>query len=133
MTDNPFDAAGGFDFQSMLQQAQEMQSQLVAAQEQLAAATVEGSVGGVTVTLAGTGELTAVSFDPASIDLTDADALTDLGDLVVAAYRDGKARVDDLASQALGPLAGGGLDLDLGAAGGLPGAPESRPTGGFGV
>ncbi|MCW2867380.1 MAG: hypothetical protein JWR20_1568 [Marmoricola sp.] len=133
MTDNPFDAAGGFDFQSMLQQAQEMQSQLVAAQEQLAAATVEGSAGGVTVTLSGTGELTAVTFDPASIDAGDTDALTDLGDLVVAAYRDGKSRVDDLASQALGPLAGGGLDLDLGGAGGLPGAPESRPTGGFGV
>ena len=61
------------------------------------------------------------------------DVLTDLGDLVVAAYRDAKARVDELASQALGPLAGGGLDLDLGGAGGLPGAPESRPTGGFGV
>ncbi len=135
MTDNPFNAEGGFDFNAMLEQAQQMQSQLVAAQEQLAATTVEGSAGGVTVALTGTGELTAVTVLPGTFDGADADSLTDLGDLVVAAYRDGKAQVDALASQALGPLAGGGLDLDLGGASGeLPGGPQqSRPTGGFGV
>ena len=124
MTDNPFaslsndEGGGGFDLQAMLEQAQQMQSQLVAAQEELAAATVEGSAGGVVVTLTGTGELTAVSIAPGSFDGTDTDSLADLGDLVVAAYRDGKTRVDALAARALGPLAGGGLD-DL--TGGLPG------------
>ena len=122
MTDNPFGSptsdGGGFDLQAMLEQAQQMQTQLVAAQEELASTTVQGSAGGVTVTLTGTGELTGVSITPGSFDGTDADSLADLGDLVVAAYRDGKARVDDLAARALGPLAGGSLD-DLG--GGLPG------------
>ena len=33
--------------------------------------------------------------------------LADLGDLIVAAYRDAKGRADALASKALGPLAGG--------------------------
>ena len=51
----------------------------------------------------------------------DADSLTDLGDLVVAAYRDGKAQVDALAAQALGPLAGGDMDLGGGLPGGLGG------------
>ena len=124
MTDNPFGGAmsegGGFDLQAMLEQAQQMQSQLVAAQEELAATTVEGSAGGVTVALTGTGELTAVTITPGSFEGNDADSLADLGDLVVAAYRDGKAQVDALAARALGPLAGGGLD-DL--TGGLPGGP----------
>lgn len=122
MTDNPFGAmnseGGGFDLQAMLEQAQQMQNQLVAAQQELAATSVEGSAGGVAVTLTGTGELTAVTITPGSFDGADAESLADLGDLIVAAYRDGKAQVDALASQALGPLAGGGMD-DLG--GGLPG------------
>ncbi len=127
MTDNPFGAEGGFDLQAMLQQAQQMQSQLVEAQERLATAEVEGSAGGVRVTLTGTGDLTAVTIDPASVDASDADALADLGDLVVAAYRDGRARVDALATEALGPLAGGGMDLG-GGLGGALGGPPARPT-----
>jgi DNA-binding YbaB/EbfC family protein len=119
MTDNPFGGPageGGFDLQAMLEQAQAMQSQLVAAQEELASATVDGSAGGVTVTVSGTGELTAVTITPGAFDGTDADSLADLGDLVVAAYRDGKTQVDALAARALGPLAGG-----LDGLGGLPG------------
>ena len=128
MTENPFGQStegGGFDLQAMLEQATQMQAQLVAAQEELAAATVDGTAGGVAVTLTGTGELTAVTITPGTFDGTDADSLTDLGDLVVAAYRDAKARVDALATEALGPLAGGGLDLGGGSGPALPG--------GFGV
>ncbi len=122
---NPFGGLGGeggFDLNAMLEQAQQMQSQLVAAQEELAAATAEGTAGGVTVTLTGTGELTGVTVAPGTFDGNDADSVTDLGDLVVAAYRDAKAKVDELAAQALGPLAGGGLGDES------PGLP-----GGFGV
>jgi DNA-binding YbaB/EbfC family protein len=125
---NPFGGLGGeggFDLNAMLEQAQQMQSQLVAAQEELAATTVEGSAGGVLVKLTGTGELTEVTVAPGTFDGADADSLTDLGDLVVAAYRDAKARVDELASQALGPLAGGGF--------GGGGDDSPRLPGGFGV
>ncbi len=129
MTDNPFgglsnEGGGGFDLNAMLEQAQQMQAQLVAAQEELAATTVDGSAGGVSVTLTGTGELTQVTITPGSFDASDADSLADLGDLVVAAYRDGKARADALAANTLGPLAGG----DLGGGLGGPG-----PAGGPGV
>src|SRR4051794_27247487 len=99
MTDNPFGGPageGGFDLQAMLEQAQAMQTQLVAAQEERAGASVDGSAGGVTVTVSGTGELTAVTITPGAFDGTDADSLADLGDLVVAAYRDGKTQVDAL-------------------------------------
>ncbi len=108
--DNPLaglGGEGGFDLNAMLEQAQQMQSQLVAAQEELAAATVEGSAGGVTVTLTGTGDLAAVDITPDALAGTDAESLADLGDLVVAAYRDGKGKADELASRTLGPLAGG--------------------------
>ena len=133
MSENPFGnlgGEGGFDLQAMLEQAQQMQTQLVAAQEELAAASVDGSAGGVTVQLTGTGELSSVTVASGSFDGTDADSLTDLGDLVVAAYRDAKSKADALAAQALGPLAGGGLG---GEPGGLPGGPSTGPTGGFGV
>lgn len=117
--DNPLGGLGGeggFDLNAMLEQAQAMQSQLVAAQEELAAATVDGSAGGVTVTLTGTGELSAVRIDPTAVAGTDEESLADLGDLVVAAYRDGKAKADEVAARTLGPLAGG-----LGGPGGGPG------------
>ena len=105
----PDDAQGGgdFDLGAMLEQAQQMQSQLVAAQEELARASVEGTAGGVGVTLTGTGELTGVRIAQGSFDPQDDDSLADLGDLVVAAYRDAKARADELAQRTLGPLAGG--------------------------
>ncbi|HEX4190977.1 MAG TPA: YbaB/EbfC family nucleoid-associated protein [Marmoricola sp.] len=101
---NPF---GNLDLSSMLEQAQQMQAQLMAAQAELASTLVQGTAGGVTVSLTGTGDLTAVTIAPESLDASDPDALTDLGDLVVAAFRDAKSKVDDLAADALGPMAGG--------------------------
>ena len=118
---------GGFDLGAMLEQAQAMQAQLMDAQAELAARTVEGSAGGVQVTVSGTGELVGVRVAPGAFDSNDEESLSDLGDLVVAAFRDAKAKADALAAQALGPLAGGlggglGGDLGLGGlAGGSPG------------
>ena len=123
MTQNPFDAlggGGGLDLGALLQQAQQMKDDIQAAQTRLADTTVEGSVGGgaVTVTVTGTGELAGVSIRPGAVE-GDPDELAatldELGDMIVAAYRDAKAQADALASEALGPLAGGG--------GGFPGLP----------
>jgi hypothetical protein len=132
MSENPF--GEGFDMNALLQQAQAMQEQLMSAQAALAEATVEGTVGGglVTVTVSGTGELLGVQVRTGSFDPDDADSLTDLGDLVVAAYRDAKSRADALAQEQLGPMAGG---LGGMGGGGLGGPPDSGPAlpGGFGV
>jgi DNA-binding YbaB/EbfC family protein len=127
MTDNPFEAlggGGGFDLQGLLQQAQQMQEQLESAQEQLADARVDGSAGGgaVTVSVNGIGELQSVSIKAGSFDGSSDDDLSDLGDLVVAAYRDAKTQADAMASSALGPLAGGGMP-----GGGMPGAGGTDP------
>jgi len=117
---NPFEAlgAGGFDMNALLQQAQQMQEQLEAAQQRLHDTEVEGQVGGVTVKVNGVGELVAVDFTPGGFDAGDAESLSDLGDMVVAAYRDAKGKADAMASEALGPLAGG-----MGGALGGPPAP----------
>jgi DNA-binding protein YbaB len=106
MTNDP-NAMGGFDLGAMLEQAQAMQAQLMSAQAQLAAKTVEGSSGGVAVTVSGTGELVGVRVPAGTFDGGDEESLADLGDLVVAAFRDAKAKADAMAASALGPLAGG--------------------------
>jgi len=111
---DPFKALGGeggFDLGGLLQQASQMQSQLEEAQARLAETVVDGSAAGgaVAVTLSGIGDLTGVTIRPGTIDPDDPDSLEELGDLVVAAYRDGKAKADRLAAETMGPLAGGGL------------------------
>jgi DNA-binding YbaB/EbfC family protein len=106
---NPF-GDGGFDINALLQQAQQMQEQLQDAQDRLAETTVDGTVAGgaVTVTVNGVGELVGVEIKAGGFDGCDADDLSDLGDMIVAAYRDAKAQADALAGEALGPLTGGG-------------------------
>jgi len=122
-TPNPFDAlgGGGFDMNALLQQAQQMQERLEDAQAQLADTTVEGTVGGgvVTVTVNGVGELVGVEIKAGGFDGSNPDDLADLADMIVAAYRDAKAQADALASEALGPLAGGLPDTSPGAPGQL--------------
>ena len=97
-----------------------MQAQLMSAQAELAERTVEGSSGGVQVTVSGTGELVGVRVPAGTFDSNDEESLADLGDLVVAAFRDAKGKADAMAASALGPLAGG---LGEGGLGGLMGGP----------
>ncbi len=117
-----FPGGGQPDMQAMLQQAQQLQQQLAAAQEELARTQVTGSAGGglVTATVSGAGELTALAIRPEAYDADDPDAMSTLADLVLAAVRDATANAAKLQSCALGPLTqglGGGLGGSLG----LPG------------
>jgi len=117
---NPF---GGLDLNALMEQAQAMQQQMVAAQLELAEQTVDGTVGDglVSVTVNGNGELVGVRIRANSFDPADTE---DLEDLIVAAYRDARARADAMAAQALDPVAGG---LDLGRLGQL--GPGADPAG----
>jgi DNA-binding YbaB/EbfC family protein len=101
--------------QQLMKQAQKMQRDLLAAQEEIAAATVEGSAGGnlVTATMTGAGELTGLNIDPSVVDPDDVETLQDL---VVAAVRAAKDNADELAAAKMGPMAGG-----MGGALGIPG------------
>ena len=105
--------AGGADLNQLLRQAQQMQEQLLAAQEELAKAQVTGTAGGglVKATVTGGGEVVALEIDPSAIDPNDAEGLADL---VLAAIRDASLAASHLQQQTMGPLADG-----LGGAGGL--------------
>lgn len=98
------------DMRKLMQQAQQMQEELAAAQDQLASATFEGSAGGgvVKATVTGSNEIVSVEIDPSVIDPDDAEMLEDL---VVAAVNQAIKNAADAAQQSLGGLAGG---LDLG-------------------
>jgi nucleoid-associated protein EbfC len=103
------------NMQQLMKQAQKMQRQMLAAQEELAAAEVTGSAGGglVAATVNGSGELKAIAIDPSVVDPDDVETLQDL---VVAAIRDANRAAGELAQEKMGPLAGG---LGGGGLGGL--------------
>ena len=100
------------NMQQLMKQAQKMQQELLAAQEQLAATEVTGSAGGglVTATVTGSGELQSVIIDPSVVDPDDVETLQDL---VVAAVRDANRAAQALAGERMGPLTQGlgGLGL----------------------
>ncbi|MCX8564051.1 YbaB/EbfC family nucleoid-associated protein [Mycolicibacterium mucogenicum] len=94
------------DMSALLAQAQQMQQQLMAAQEALATSSVTGQAGGglVKVTMMGSGEITALTIDPKVVDPDDIETLQDL---IVGALGDASEQVTLMAQQRLGPLAGG--------------------------
>jgi nucleoid-associated protein EbfC len=106
------------DMAMIMQQAQKMQEQLIAAQAELASAEVTGQAGNglVQVTMTAAGEVRGVRIDPKVVDPDDVDTLQDL---VVGALHDAARAAQQLQAEKMGPLAGG-LGGDLGGLG-LPG------------
>lgn len=91
---------------ALLAQAQQMQEQLMAAQQRLINAEVHGEAGGglVKVTVKGSGEVVSVNIDPKVVDPEDVETLQDL---IVGALADASKQVTTMAQEQLGPLAGG--------------------------
>ena len=104
---------GSFDLSALLEAAQGMQQNLMAAQAAAAEEEVEGHAGGglVRVTVTGGMEFKAVHIDPKAVDPEDVEMLEDL---VLAALHDAVHQANELNSQAFGNL---GIS-------GLPGMPE---------
>jgi len=137
------------DMQQLFAAAQQMQEQLMNAQQALADAEITGTAGGglVRATVNGQGELMDLSIDPAAVDPADPEETArTIADLVLAAVRDAYRAAEALQQQQMGPLAAvmsgagmpGGLDLpsglnlpgglDLSGLGiGAPGGPEDGP------
>jgi DNA-binding YbaB/EbfC family protein len=126
------DPSGQVDMQQLLAAAQQMQSQLFTAQQELADTEGEGSAGGglVTVVVNGQGELVDVTIAAAAIDPAEPEeSAQTIADLVLAAVRDAYDAVSDLQQEAMGPFAGmAGNPGDAGLPGfpGLPG-PDDLP------
>lgn len=94
------------DMSQILAQAQQMQAQLQAAQQEILATTVVGNAGNglVTVTMAGNGEVSAVTVDPKVVDPEDVETLQDL---LLGAFKDAHNKVANVAEEKMGPLSKG--------------------------
>jgi len=124
------DPSGQLDMQQLLAAAQQMQSQLMTAQQELADAEVEGTAGGglVTAVVNGQGELVDLPIAASAIDSGDAEETAQtLADMVLAAVRDAYRAVSDLQQEKMGPFAAG--IGGMGEAVGLPGFPGMSDAG----
>ncbi len=94
------------NLQKMLKTAKEMQEKL---QKEMAEMRVEGSSGGgmVTVTVDGSKNLISIQIDPEVVNKEDIEMLQDL---IIAAFNDAGAKVDENLSQKLGTM-GPGLKI----------------------
>jgi len=94
------------DIQKMLKSAQDMQQKM---QQELAELRVEGSSGGgmVSVVLDGAKNIQTLTIDPEVVDKEDVGMLQDL---IIAAFNDAGAKVDDRMKDKLGAL-GAGLKI----------------------
>jgi nucleoid-associated protein EbfC len=91
---------------ALLRQAQQMQTQMAQAQEELAKEVVEASAGGglVTVKATGAGEVKEIRIDPKAIDPDDPELLEDT---VLAAVNEALRSAQALAQSKLGGSLGG--------------------------
>jgi nucleoid-associated protein EbfC len=103
------------NMQQLLQQAQKMQADMLAAQESLKDEVVEASAGGgmVTVQVSGDQVIKSIKIDPEAVDPEDVELLQDM---VLAAVNEGLRSSQELAAAKMGGIAGG-----LGGGLGLPG------------
>ena len=99
----------------MMKQVQQMQADMMKAQEELKSEVVEASAGGgmVNVKITGDLELREVRIAPEAVDPDDVDMLQDL---VMAATNEAIRSAQELATRKLGAATGG-----LGGAGGIGG------------
>jgi DNA-binding YbaB/EbfC family protein len=89
---------------NMMRQAQKLQAQLQKIQEELETLTVEGTAGGGVVKVVMTGKqvVESVTIEPEAAEEVDL-----LQDLVAAAVNDAFSKTQEMASEKMGPLAGG--------------------------
>ena len=100
------------DMNQMLRQVQQMQAEVMKAQEQLKDEIVEASAGGgmVTVKMSGDLELKEIVIDPGAVDPEDVELLQDM---VQAAVNEAIRAAQELAASKMGQATGGlgGLGL----------------------
>ena len=103
----------GPDMRQLMKQAQKMQEQMMAAQQELATKQFEATAGGgvVKAVVTGSQELVSIEISPEVIDPEDPEMLQDL---VVAAVNAAMKQAGDAAGASMG-------GLDLGGLGGLLG------------
>jgi DNA-binding YbaB/EbfC family protein len=91
---------------NLLKQAQELQTRMAQAQEELARKTVEAASGGgmVRVTVNGQLALSSIQIDPTVVNPQETEMLQDL---VLAAVNEGLRRAREMAAEEMGKITGG--------------------------
>jgi hypothetical protein len=94
------------DLSEIMRQAQEMQTRLAQAQQQMELLTAEGQAGGglVKVTLKGKGEMAEIRIDPSLMRQGEQEILEDL---TKAAHADARRKLDDAMQDQMQRAAGG--------------------------
>ena len=102
---NRFGGFGGGNMQAMMRQAQKMQQDAMRAKEELENTVFEGSASGglVKVEINGAYEMQGVKINPSVVDPDDVEMIEDL---IVAAYNDAVAKVEEVKSSKLGAFGG---------------------------
>jgi hypothetical protein len=90
----------------LMKQAQQMQSKMQEMQARLESIEVEGVAGAglVAITLNGKGDLRRVKIDPKLADPSDLEMLEDL---IVAAHRDAKTKIEAMTQDEMQKVTGG--------------------------
>jgi DNA-binding YbaB/EbfC family protein len=101
---------GGFDFNQMMKQAQQMQEEM---QREMQSIRTEASAGGgmIKVVMNGAKELVEINIDPEAVKGGDVEMLQDL---IIAAVNEASRKADEAMKGKLGSKLGGmGLPDDL--------------------
>jgi nucleoid-associated protein EbfC len=100
---------GGMNPGNMMNQLQQMQEEMVRAQEELEKETVDVSVGGgaIMITISGHQRIQAIKIDKSSLDLEDEEWLDDLQDLLVAAFNQAVEQSQALSAERMEGITGG--------------------------
>jgi DNA-binding YbaB/EbfC family protein len=96
----------------MLKQIEQMQANMMKAQEELGSSTVEGTAGGgaVKIVMNGHQQVESITIDPEFLDPDDVETLQDA---ILAAFQDAFSKTQDLIQQKMGSATAG--------LGGIPG------------
>ena len=110
----PKGMGGAGNMSAMLQQAQKMQEDMAALQEDLDNREYDISAGGgaVNVKISGKKQILSLDIDP---EIVDSDDIETLSDILIAAVNEAIKRVDDTNTQEMSKITG--------ALGGMPGMP----------
>lgn len=97
---------GGANMQQLMKQAQKMQADLQAAQEELADTEVVATAGGgmVEVVMSCDRKISSIKIDPAAVDPDDVEMLEDM---IMAGINEAMKLVEEENERVMGPLTGG--------------------------
>lgn len=93
-------------FGNIMKEAQKLQAQMAAMQEEVGKRKVEATAGGgmVTVVVNGAKQLQSIKIDPEVVSKDDVDMLQDL---ILAAVNDAQRKADEEMSKTMGGMMGG--------------------------